>query len=772
MIARLMLTALVTGSAVSGREPSPNTIYHGRENNLAVTVPRFDGAVEIDGILDEPAWRDAALLTGFSQYRPLDGVAAADSTDVLVWYSDHAIHFGVRAFEPHGDANATLADRDRIGANDHVLLLLDTFNDQRRALAFLVNPLGVQGDGVYTEGGAHDPLDLAPDFVFESTGRVTDSGYEVEIRIPFKSIRYQAAESQTWGINVVRRVQHSGQQLTWTPALQAANSFLGQSGTLESLTNLRRGLVVDVNPVVTARRNGAYDASNDWRYDGGRLQPGLNLRWGVTENLTLNATANPDFSQIEADAGQLSFDPRSSLFFSEKRPFFLEASEIFAAPNQLIYTRRVTDPIAAAKFTGKISNTDIGVLTAVDSEDGSSTGENTVYNLLRVRRDVGQASTIGLLYTDRMEGDRYNRVAAADTRLVFGGIYSVLAQAGASFTGTEFGSNGWRPVFEIGAARRGRSFGLSATLEGTHDEFRALSGFIGRTGIAHANLRPSYTVYGDPGSLVESWSSSITLDGTWIWDHFTAGAVPDDQKLHLGTSVTLRGGWHLSTAFLLESFKYPPELYARYYIDTGTDTVPYVGTDRISNYDLQINLSTPQFEKFSAGLFAIVGRDENFFEWAPAWIAIGTLNAGWRPTDRIRVDGSYVMQGYWREEDGSLVGMRQIPRIKLEYQLSRPIFLRVVGEYDVEEQDDLRDASRTGRPILFCDAGPVDCTRARGFQRGRFRADWLFSYQPTPGTVLFAGYGTTLASGDGFGFRDLRRAADGFFLKLSYLFRL
>jgi hypothetical protein len=772
LIFQLLAATLVCGTADTERCTATPTVYHGRENNVAVSLPKLADDIRVDGILDEPAWNGASMLTGFSQYRPNDGLPALDSTEVLVWYSDHAIHFGVRAFEPHGAPNATLADRDRIGGNDHVLLLLDTFNDRRRAIAFLVNPLGVQGDGVYTEGGGHDPLDMSPDFVFESKGRLTEAGYELEIRIPFKSIRYQSQSEQTWGINVVRRVQHSGHELTWTPARQAANSFLGQSGTLEALTDLRRGLVLDVNPIVTARRDGAYDASRDWRYGGGEPEPGLNLRWGVTENLTLNATANPDFSQVESDAGQLSFDPRSALFFGEKRPFFLEASEVFSAPNQLIYTRRVSSPVAAAKFTGKVSNTDVGILTAVDDDGTSSSGRHPVYNLLRVRRDVGQGSTLGIVYTDRVEGERYNRVAAADTRLVFGGIYSLLAQAGASFTGTEAGSNAWRPLFEIAAARRGRSFGLSATLEGTHDEFRALSGFIGRAGIARANLRPSWTIYGEPGSLIENLTASVNLDGTWTWDHFTAGDVPDDQKLHLGTTFTLRGGWSLNTAFLLESFKYPPELYTRYFIDTASDTIPYTGTDRISNYDLQVRLSTPQFQTFSASLFTIVGRDENFFEWAPAWIALATLNAGWRPTERIRVDGSYVMQGYWREEDGSLVGMRQIPRLKLEYQLSRPIFLRVVGEYDAEEQDDLRDASRTGMPILFCDAGPSNCTRARGFERGGLRADWLFSYQPTPGTVLFAGYGTTLASDEGFGFRDLRRANDGFFLKLSYLFRM
>jgi hypothetical protein len=138
----------------------------------------------------------------------------------------------------------------------------------------------------------------------------------------------------------------------------------------------------------------------------------------------------------------------------------------------------------------------------------------------------------------------------------------------------------------------------------------------------------------------------------------------------------------------------------------------------------------------------------------------------------MRVNGSYVLQSYQRTSDNSVVGLRQIPRIKLEYQVSRPIFVRLVGEYDAERQDDLRDDSRTGRPILICAPGPTDCARATGFHRGRFRADWLFSYQPTPGTVFFAGYGSTLETDGSSGLDALRRTSDGFFLKLSYLLRI
>jgi hypothetical protein len=627
--ALLVLLALASGPGTRSAGGT-NTVYHGRLNQLAVQPPRLDAEIGIDGDLSEAVWSQAALLTGFSQYRPVDGLAADDSTEVLVWYSEHDIHFGIRAFERHGTVNATLADRDRISADDYVMILLDTFNDRRRALVFMVNPLGVQADGVLAEGAtaggrspsSEDSVDPSPDFVFDSRGRITPEGYEIEIRIPFKSIRYQAGRVQTWGINIVRQVQHSGHQQTWTPARRGRASFLAQSGTLEGLTDLRRGLVLDLNPVTTARADGTAAPAGGWDYDADRPEVGLNARWGVTANLTMNGTLNPDFSQIESDVSQLQYDPRQALFFPEKRPFFLEASENFNTPNSLIYTRRIAAPVAAAKFTGKVSGLDVGLLSAVDDDALSSTGDHPVYNLLRLRRDVGTSSTAGIVYADRVEGERSNRVAAADARFVFGGLYSLQLQGGASFTHAPGRTEDRRPIFMLNASRRGRRFGLTTLLEGTHDEFRAASGFVTRTGIVHATIRPSVTAYGPPGARVETSTTSLTLDGTWLYDRFMNGAPADDQKLHLANSLTLRGGWRLSSTLILESFKYPAELYQDYWIDTGTDTIPYTGTDRITNYDVMVNINSPQFSTFSTSALVIVGRDENFFEWAPAWIAL------------------------------------------------------------------------------------------------------------------------------------------------------
>src|SRR2546429_309877 len=231
-------------------------VFSGRDRQLDVRIPRIDADVLIDGDLTDPVWPHAAVLTGFSQYSPNDGVPAADSTQVLVWYSPNAIYFGIRAFESHGRPTMTLANRDQIFGDDNVQILLGTFHDAKQAWMFAVNPFG-----------------------------------------------------------------------------------------------MHRGLVVDLNPEATGKASGAPTATG-YRYDTGNPQIGGNVRWGVSDNLTVNGTIKPDFSQVESDVGQLAFDPRQALYFPEKRPFFLEGSELFRVPQNLIYTRRVVQPVAAVKLTG------------------------------------------------------------------------------------------------------------------------------------------------------------------------------------------------------------------------------------------------------------------------------------------------------------------------------------------------------------------------------------------------------------------------------------
>lgn len=789
VVVTLLLAGLAAATPpVAWAATEDAAVFSGLERQLQVRPPRVETDVVIDGVLDEPVWTDAARLTGFSRYAPVDGGAADRTTEVLVWYSPSALHFGVRATAGADGVQATLADRDRIDADDHVQFFLSTFADGRQAFVFAVNPFGVQMDGSLVEGlrnsggfgglaVGREEVDRSPDFVFQSRGVVSDTGYVVELRIPFKSLRYQSGDEQRWGVHVTRVSPRAGVEESWAPARREGASFLSQAGFLEGLRDLRRGLVLDLNPIATARVDGA-PVADGWGYDAATPDLGMNVRWGVTQTMTLNATVNPDFSQVEADAGQFQFDPRSALFFPDKRPFFMDGIEQYATPNNLIYTRRVVAPLAAAKVTGRLTpSTSIAYLAAVDDPTTSASGtDRPVFNILRAQKDLGVSSKLGLVYTDRIDGVRSNRVLGVDSRLVWKEIYSLLLQGAASHTDTGTTSD-LSPLWQATFNRAGRRYGLRAQARGVDPRFEAQSGFLNRRGIAAVSLTNQWTSLGPPGGWYQRFTSDVVLDGTWVYDDFVAGRASQDRKLHFNQNLTLNGGWRLGGSLLVESFGYDPTLYRDYVIavpeaDGTTRFAPYVGTKRLPNLDYVLSATTPTRGGLNGELLAVWGRDENFFEWSSADIVFVNASAVWRPTGQLRVEGRYQLQSYQRRSDGSYAGIRRIPRLRVEYQVTRPIFVRVIAEQDGNFVDSLRDDSRTNLPIFIRGANGTLTPALRSSTR-RLRVDWLFSYQPTPGTVFFAGYGSSLATDATRGRpADYRRTLDGFFAKLSYLFRL
>ena len=791
-----MLPALVLPLLAALGTPDSSRTYNARKGEVHVRPPRIEADARVDGALDEPEWKQAATLTGFSQLTPVDGVPADDSTQVLVWYSPTAIYFGVRAFESHGAPHATLADRDHIDSDDNVQILLSTFDDARQALVFGVNPLGVQMDGTMAEltssgGGfgkgvtARPQADLSQDFVFQSKGRLTPWGYEVEIRIPFKSLRYQAQETQSWGINVIRDVQHSGYEDTWTPVRLAAAGFLSQEGTLDGLHDLRRGLVVDVNPELTQQTAGAEGPASRWQYDARSPQVGGNVRWGISNNLTLNATVKPDFSQVESDAGQVVYDPRQALYFAEKRPFFLDGMEGFATPNNLVYTRRIQQPAFATKLTGKVSETSVAFLSALDDHTTSlgydpltgRGGRNPLYDVLRVQRDLGATSRVGVTLTDKEDAGYSNRVADVDGRVVLGSIYSLDYQGAASRTADSTGVH-TAPLWSALLRRNGKRYGASYSFGGMDSLFEAGAGFISRKGIAHMNVSQRFTWFADRGRVLESVTFNPVYDLTWKYAYLTSGRDAIEKKLHFNLNFALRDGWSLGGALLLETFGYDPQLFQGVYVARpaafGGDTVPFTGTPRLPNRDWVVTVTTPGWQRFSGNLMYVWGQDEDFDEWASSRIYLVQADALIRPTAQLRISPSYVFQAYGRASDHHWVRSGRISRLKAEYQIARPLFFRVVGQYSTTNVLPLIDEGRTGGTMLQS-LGNGQYAPMGGFRGNAFRIDWLLAYQPTPGTVFYAGYGSSSAP-DALRVDQLTetrfRVNDAFFVKLTYLFRM
>src|SRR6202162_1686361 len=629
----MLLTTLVAAALLQDSA----LVYNGRANRIHVDVPRIDATANIDGNLDEPVWKRAARLTGFSQYQPVDGRPAEEPTEVLVWYSPDAIYFGIRAREIHGNVvRATHANRDNIDSEDQIQILLDTDNSRQIAFLFGVNPYGVQQDGTRSStfaGGAGGPsatgggfrninplegsVDLNPDYFFESKGHLVEGGYEVEVRIPFKSLRYQDAKVQSWGIHILRRIQHSGFQDTWAPAVRANANFLAQSGTLDGLHDMKRGLVLEVTPTVTAKADRSPTIGNgrDYQQKG---ELGGDARWGIRQNLSLNGTINPDFSQVEADVGQVLLNERFALFYPEKRPFFLDGLELFDSPNQLIYTRQIVAPLGGVKLTGKLGGTNIASMFVADDRQYSWAGNHSpLFGVSRIRYDYSSGNTLGAVLTTREDGVNYSRVAAADFRFYHSKLYFAQSKAAESWTDSLRNSLKGS-LLQADWDRTGRAWGFHYTLRSLDPGFKAAAGFVNRTGIIEARAFNRLSFYGAQGALVQTYGSFFSQDR--IWNNAGAGHGLAESTESITPSSTLRGGWQLSGAITHSYFAFDPSLYTGLTVQRSTgpliDTTAFILPPPEKNeWGGSLSMTTPTYRVFS-GTASITERQVPIFSEA------------------------------------------------------------------------------------------------------------------------------------------------------------
>ena len=758
-------------------------VFSGREHELDVDIPRVeDAGVQVDARLDEPVWSRAAVLTGFTQYEPVEGMPTPFPTEVLVFYGPDAIYFGVRAYDedPSG-IQARMGQRDRsVFSDDWIRLMLDTFDDRRQAYVFYVNPLGIQTDGLWIEGlerrsgsggsGGGVSIDFNPDFIWESDGRVTDEGWVAEIRIPYLSLRFRDVPVQDWGFNVAREVRRTGFKQSWAPLTQDVPSTLAQGGRFRGLRGMEPRRLVEINPVATGRRTGELV---DGQFERGSLESdfGVNARLGVTRNLTLDATVNPDFSQVEADANRLTVNERFAIFFPEKRPFFLEGSEIFRMPANLVHTRRIVDPSVGAKMTGKVGAFQVGYLGAVDESPAAleSGDADAVFNILRVRRDVGSGSTLGLVYTDRTRSsDDFNRVIGGDARFLLG-RYTLTAQLAGSWTEAPdaAGSASFQPLVRAEVARSGRTFGWNVRMDDVSPDFRTRSGFVNRVGDTQLFGSLRYTRFGDPGALLEQANVQLRVDNYFDHDAFWEGARPFEHEVELAPSLGFRGDRNLSFVLRNGYFRFREEEYAGYGVeDPDGGEADFVVPDPLRN---MLAVAVMPRVRVSEGL-NVNGRV--FLREIPIFLEAArgrevqvAPEVQLRPTHALSVSLSHAFSKIDRDRDGSTYSTAQISSVNAQYQFSRALSARALVQYDLEDRSALRDP-RTERPILI-GGEPVDASES-----GEFQTQLLLQYEPSPGTIFYVGY-SRLEEGD----RTYRPSGldpveDGLFLKLSYLFRI
>jgi hypothetical protein len=500
-----------------------------REPADEVRAVRLTTPLRIDGRLDEEVYGTVAPIDGFVQQLPIEGVPATEPTDLWVLFDENNLYIAARCHDSQADRiTANELRRDNNGVwqyNDNFTVSLDTFHDRRNGFFFQTNPIGAVRDQSISDGSNNVNFNTVWDV---RTSRF-DGGYTLEMIIPFKSLRYRSAGLQTWGINIRRivRSKYEVSNLTHVPAEYSTNgvSQMAVAATLVGLETPAQSMNLEFKPYVasslTTDRAARVPFSNDLARSAG-----IDMKYGLTRGLTADLTVNTDFAQVEEDQQQVNLT-RFSLFFPEKRDFFLEGQGIFDFGGQrgsnqgsapiLFFSRRIglsgaqaVPVIAGGRVTGKSGPYDIGALVITTGKKPSAEAVTTTFSALRVRRNILRRSSVGMIATGRwptISGDGDNGAAGVDADLrFFDNIQANLYLARTSSPGVRGDAGSYRTKFEYSGDR----YGVSADRVVVEANFNPEVGFIRRTDFAlnTAGVRFSPRVRRGPIRQL-SWNANL-----------------------------------------------------------------------------------------------------------------------------------------------------------------------------------------------------------------------------------------------------------------------
>lgn len=523
------------------------------------SLPHSTGAVEIDGRLDDAIWRDALVVQLTIETGPGENVPAPVRTDAYLVENGEALLVAFDARDPDPSSiRSYLRDRDAAFDDDIVGIVIDTFNDSRRAFEFFVNALGVQMD--LTNDDVNGGEDSSWDAIWTSAGDINDGGYIVEMEIPFSQLRFrQATGEQTWGIDVLRFYPRIDRHRLSANALERGrNCYLCQLSTVHGFADAEPGKQLQVVPSLTVTRTDTVDGETSSLVTGDTdPEAGLDVRWGILPSLTANLTLNPDFSQVEADVAQLGVNRQFALFFPETRPFFLEGADYFSTPFNAVFTRTLADPNAGAKLTGTFGDNLFGAFLAEDAVTnllfpGPLGSSNAVLDqssramVGRYRRSVGSSSTVGALVTERTAGDYRNAVAGFDGRIRIQDNHSITFQY--LDTSTRYPrdvalANG-QPIDELaGDAYRlaysfsSRNWYANVRREAVDPAFRADLGFMTQADYDRRNMSFGHVWQGEEGT----WWNRLEVGGNaGITDFFDGGLLARDRGIYFAMNGPLQ----------------------------------------------------------------------------------------------------------------------------------------------------------------------------------------------------------------------------------------
>jgi hypothetical protein len=733
------MLVLIGSNPVFGSGGRVQRIGAGTEEN-PYQVPRSESAIRIDAVLNEPAWENAFKLELRYEVSPGENVDPPVRTEVLLTYNDEVLFAAFRCHDPDPAAiRAHVSDRDNIGGDDWVGIILDTFNDKRRSYDLLVNPLGVQEDFIESQSGGG-----SWDAIWNSAGQITEWGYIVEMAIPFDQLRFQRRDGkQVWGFDAVRRYPRSqSHHIGAFPRDRSNSCYLCQAVRIEGFQGAKPGRNIEISPTVVGVRT---DVRNDWpngdfeeyNEDG---EVGVTVAWGLTPNMTLSGTFNPDFSQVEADAFQLDINQPFALYYSERRPFFVESMDFFRTLKDVVYTRAIRDPQWGVKLTGKEGVNTFGTFVVQDemtnlifpgSESSSSTSlkYKSAASVLRYKRDIGNRYTIAAYITDREADDYHNRLIGfdADLRLTWKDQIQLQLLASSTKypeeTAVQFEQNKESfedrfIAFEYDHNTRSLSWWLDYDEVGP--EFRADLGYIPRVGYRNIEGGSFYTWNAPSGSWWSTIMAGIELNYYEDWDQ-----KPIDRG---GSAWFYYSG--ISQTSLNAQYGHYREAYNGFMFDLNT---------------YYVSASIRPTGQFWAGISVSFGDRIDYSNTRPGDRLRLVPYAGFNLGKHLRLRLNHTFERM--SVDLGRLYSANISGLTARYHINTRAFFRAILQY------------------VYYDYSPENYTYEVDPEYKCFSAQLLFAYKFNPRTMLYLGY-----NGNHFGTEqgDLVQFDRTFFMKLGY----
>jgi len=727
-------------------------------------VARTGQPITIDGALDDPGWLNAAKADNFTQFTPTDMVRPPVAIEVLVTYDADNLYVAYIAHDRPSSIRCSLMDRDEVYKDDYVGILLDTFGNNEWYYEMFANPAGVQMDLRWTNGFDED---MTFDLVWYSNGLVTDSGFQVEMAIPFSSLRFPDIPQQTWKATFWwNSPRESRRRYTWAAISRDEPCFPCQFGTLTGIENVSPGSPLELLPswVASSNSNLSDNPDEGLTKDDFEGSASLGVNYDFSSNHSIQATYNPDFSQIESDAGQIDVNTTFALFYEERRPFFQEGSDLFQTWIDGVYTRSINDPVFAGKATSRFGRTSIAYIGARDDhspiviplEEGSevlSAGKSTS-NIVRSRTSLGGDAFIGGLVTDRrLDGGGSGTVFSSDMAFRFLKNYRVTVQGLGSYTrepddpvlnedlpDTTFdgsrhtvaydGEKYWGHAFYAGVSRSARTWNWDLDYVEYSPTVRTDNGFVTRNNYREGSFWTGVQFRPD-GKIVESFQPAINGGRSWNFD----GTRKDEWLqpriwIQFKAQTQIEFGPTLSRE-LFRGIVFDDIRYWKFYLYTAfSDPLTFeFGLDDV--HAIARNLNEP-----------VLGDGTNVF-----------ASARIKPVQRLVIEPSWQYADLFYQDNGPEIFRVHILRTSVSFQFTRSLFARLVTEYFRQREiDEDNPGSRTETAALAIEP--------------------LLTYRVNPFTTFYLGSNHSSEDLDNRADGRLRPTSRQFFMKLQYLFRI